>query len=276
MRRFAVTLVFLALAPPVVAGYATRDAWIAVVGHSTGAAGRHFETTIYVTPSSHDETDVTLAFYPASQENKSAPREITLHVAAGQTAAVDLGSQLTGDAGAIGALHIRSVHPVVAEAHLYSHLENQPRSAEVGEIVNAIPAEYAIAAGNTTFVHVPSGTRYKLYAAETNGYPLYFSVTSGTSERRLLLGAHGERSWDLAELLPGAQPATVTVTGVNGSGSIVVVGTAIAEQSQDFNVYEMAIPARARHRMTWPEMTAYAAVAFAIGATAFYRAKSGA
>lgn len=268
--RIAVGIAFAAL--PLAAGYATRDAWISVAGHAVGAGGRRFETTVYMTDVSRSANDVTLTFFPAGAPAPTQ-RSIQLHLGANQSAAIDVGPQLTGDAGAIGALHIVSTRALMSEAHLYSIAPGDHRTAAIGEVLSAVPSDFAIGTGDSTLVHVPAGARYKLYAVETTGYPLYFSIGSGRIDRRVMLRPREESSWDLGALLPGAQPSVLRITGINGSGKIIVLGTAVAEGGEDFSAYEMMMPAKPRHRMTWPEMTAYVVAALAIGLTALYRMK---
>jgi hypothetical protein len=118
-------------------------------------------------------------------------------------------TNLAGDAGAIGALHIRA--------------------------------------------------RYKIYAAETHGFPVYFAVMTmpGSAQRRLDLAANEQPSWDLEELFHGRS----------------VAGTSIDQDSQDLTAWEMSLPAEPRHRLHWPELTAYVVTALAIAVAVFYRMK---
>jgi hypothetical protein len=274
MRILLVVTALCFAAAPVSAGYAARESWVPVAGHATGFGSRHFETTVYMTDMSRSMNDVTVSFFPAGQQD-AKPRSVTLQLGPNQTGALGVGAQLAGENGGIGALFIRSTGPLLTEAHVYTHLENAPVKSDIGEVLNAIPAQFAVGTGDSTLVHVPAGVRYKLYAVETNGFPLYFSVLGGSSgpERRLLIGAHEQRSWDLAQLFPAAEVPVLRITGVNGSGKIIVLGTAIAPQSEDFSAYEMLLPTRARHRMTGAEITAYAAVALAIVIAALYGRK---
>jgi hypothetical protein len=269
----ALIAVFLAVTP-LVAGYTTKDAWFPVVGHAVGYGGRGFYTTIYLTNTSNAAGEVTLSFYAAAQPNV-APRTQTLPLGSHQTAAVDVGAGLTGDAGATGALHILSSGPFVATARLYSRGVNQPAGTEVGAAVSAIPAQYAIGTGESTILHVPAGARYKIYAAETHGFPLYFSVMTmpDSAERRLYLSANEQRSWDLEELFHGTSATSLQLTGVSGSGKIIITGTSIAQASQDFTTWEMSLPSEPRHSLHWPELTAYAAVALALASSAIYKMK---
>ncbi|HEY3055286.1 MAG TPA: hypothetical protein VGK31_05080 [Thermoanaerobaculia bacterium] len=250
-------------------GYATREAWIPVVGHATGFGGRAFSTTVYLTDTSRTMNDVTLSFFASAQPNR-APRSISLQLGPNQSGAVDIGPQLVGDEGAIGALRVHSTGPLIAQARVCSRGANESPSSEVGTLLNAIPSQFAIGTGESTLLHVPAGTRYKLYAVETHGFPLYFSVNTSRHERRLYLAPFEQRSWDL----PDMQALALRVTGINGSGKIVVAGTAIALQSQDFTAYEMSLPTEPRHRLRWPELLSYAAIALALALTALYKMKN--
>jgi len=264
MRFFAVAAIVSTLhATALVAAYASRDAWIPVAGKTAGATGRNFDTNLYITDLSKSANDVTISFFPLGASDIS--RSLTVHLRAGQSKVVSVGPELTGTETGIGALQVRSTGALMAQAHLFT--------TDFGDVVNAIPSPFAIGAGDATIVQVPPAGRYRLYAVETTGFPLYFSVASGRGERRLIIRPHEHRVWDLADILPGPRDSALTITGVNGSGKIIVLGTAIAEQTQDFSAYEMLMPTKARHRMTWPEMTAYAAVAVAIACSAIYRMK---
>ena len=272
-RRSAIIFATLFLATaPLSAGYTTRDAWIPVVGHAVGYAGRGFYTTVYLTDTSRKMNDITLSFYAAAQP-RVTPRSVTLQLGPQQTGAVDLGPQLVGDAGATGALHIHSTGALVATARVYSRAANETPGAEVGATLNAIPSQYAIGTGESTLLHVPAGARYKIYAAETHGFPLYFSVMTmpGSAERRLYLSPHEQRSWDLEDLFHGTSATSLHLTGVSGSGKIVVTGTSIVQASQDFTAWEMSLPTEPRHRMRWPELTAYFSVAIALALAAMTR-----
>lgn len=271
--RFVFTLTTLLFAATnLVAGYASRDAWIPVVGRAVGTRG--FYTTVYLTSVARAKNDITLSFYAAAQPHVAA-RETKLQLDPDQTAALDVGPELVGEGGAIGALHIHSSGPVIATARVYSRAVNQPVGTEVGTAINAIPSQYAIGTGETTLLHVPAGSRYKIYAAETHGFPLYFAVMTmpGSAQRRLYLSPNEQRSWDLEELFHGTSATSLRLTGVSGSGKIVAVGTSIEQDSQDFTAWEMSLPTAARHRLYWPELTAYAAVALAIALAAIYRLK---
>lgn len=260
-RLFLIIVAILAVslaATNTFAGYPSRDSWLPIAGHVSGAADRVFYTTIYLTSVARKTNDVTLSFYPSAQPDVT-PRAVKLQLAPNQTAAVDAGPQLVGEAGAIGAIHVHSSRNVIASCRIFS-------PPAPGAVFNAIPQQFAIGTRESTLLHVPSGGRYKLYAVETRGFPLYFSVMAepGGNERRLYLAAHEQRSWDLSELFAAMNVTALRVTGVNGSGKIVIAATFNSTTSQNFAAFEMSLPTQSRHRMRWPESLAYIAVALAI------------
>ena len=275
-RSLILIAVLSTVATALSAGYTARDAWFPVVGHAVGYAGRGFYTTVYLTDTSRSMNDVTLSFYASSLPH-ALPREVKLQLGPNQTGAVDIGPQLVGDtaAGAIGTLHIHSTGPLLTTARVYSRGANEAAGAEVGAAMSAIPSQYAIGTGESTLLHVPAGARYKIYAAETLGFPLYFSVMTspGPAERRLYLSPHEQRSWDFDALFRGTTASSLRLTGLSGSGKIIVAGTSISPQSQDFTAWEMSLPTEPRHRLRWPELTAYTAAALALALAAIYRMK---
>jgi hypothetical protein len=258
------------------AGYAASDSWLAVAGQTGGGAGgRAFYTTVYLTDVSLKQNDVKLSFYASAQPNVP-PREMKTSIGPNQTAAIDIGPQLTGEGGGTGALHIESTAPLLVDAHVFSRAVNEPAGSNVGTVITAIPSQFAIGTAESTLLHVPAGARYRIYAAETRGFPLYFSAMTlpGPSERRLYLSAHEQRSWDLDELFRGMPVSSLRISGVNGSGKIVVAGTSFAEVSQDFSAWEMSLRAEPRNRLRFPELIAYLAVALALTAAAVVRLKT--
>lgn len=270
-------LAFL-FAVPLFAGYTSTRAWIPVVGEASGAGGRGFYTTLLVANTSGTANDLELEFFAAAQPGR-APSTTRLQLGPSQAGRIVIGPDLVGrSGGGVGALRVSGSAPFVAAARVFSRGANDPASSEVGMTLNAIPAAFAIGSGESTTLLAPSATgRYKIYAVETAGFPITFAIApfdvNGRSfpPRRLYLGAHEQRSWTLQEVF-GAAPgaiASLQLSGVNGSGRIIALGTETAPLSQDFSAYEMTLPTKARHRMRAPELAAYVAVALAIVVAAF-------
>lgn len=265
MRRALAFLVTAVLGCPAFAGYAGRDLWLPVVGRTPTGAGRTFHTTISITNLSGDRADIALSYFPSAQPSQ-APRSIALHIDPRRTRVYEFGSELMTPDRPVGSLRILADRLVIAEARIYSRAPGATIAAEVGATIQAIPAEFAIGSGESTVVHGSTeGSRYRLYTAETSGFPLYFSVTlfddagRETATRRYFLGPREQRVWDV----PG-RFASLRLAGINGSGKIVALGTRIANESQDMTAHEMSLPARPRHRMPRAELLAWIGAAAAV------------
>jgi hypothetical protein len=251
-----------------------HESWLPVVGQVSGG-GRSFYTTLYLTNLSKRRNQVALSFFAEAQPN-ATPRAMSVQLEPDALAAVEVDQRLTGPKGAIGGLRIEATEPLRATANVYSRAADQPPGAETGMTMVAISSEYAIGTHESALLTVPAGVRYKLYAVETHGFPLNFSVQTmpSGSERRLYLSPHEQRSWDVHGLFPNEAMNGIRVTGINGSGKILAAGTAIAQQSSDFTAYVMTLPSTPRHFLRWPEISAYVAAAIAITAAAIYRVKT--
>lgn len=273
---------FCALAVPLLAGYTARRAWLPVVGYASGSGGRGFYTTVLIANTSTRVNHLRLSFYAAGQPGRQ-PRTMSMDLRASQAGRFVVGPDLVGTGGGgVGALRIGGSSSFAAQALLFSRAPADAPGSEVGTTMNAIPQDLAIGTGETTTILAPAATgRYKLYAVETAGFPINFSVSPFDAEghplppRRLYLGVHEQRSWTVEELfgVPAGTIAELRLTGINGSGRIVAVGTEIAAISHDFSAYEMTFPTKPRHRMRAGEITAYVAVALAIVAAAIVTAR---
>ena len=264
-----ITALFLALlAQPAMAGYASRDAWLPIAGRAAGGYGRVFATTIWITNVSSDAADVAVSFCPSMQPNPSPPTVARFRLASGQTRVIeDLGVP------GVGAVRIRSSREVVAHGRVYTI------DTSVSTAFNAVPAQFAIGNGETTTLQGASfaeGLRYRIYAAETTGEAIYFSIAlldpsqRILGEKRLYLAGFEPRVFDLRDEFPsiGSGDALVRIKGVNGSGRLIATGSLIATASGDGTSYEMTFPTRPRTRVGAGETSIYAAVALAIVAAA--------
>lgn len=253
----------LVLAVRALGNYPGKDLWLPVAGHAAGSDGRIHATTVFITNTSDHAADVRMSLHASGEVGKE-PRAVSVRIAPGATHVHDLADRLATAQRPIGSLRISASEPVVADAWLYNQSAMQPGST--ASVLAAIPSEFAIGSGESAVTHASTNeARFKLYVAETRGFPLYFSVTaydaSGrrTSARRLFVDRHDQRSWEL----PG-QFVALQVAGVNGSGTIVFAGARIDNATQDTSFFPMTLPVRARHRIGAIEWTAYALAAAAL------------
>lgn len=259
-------LSILLIAPGLFASYAGRDLVLPVVGRSSGADGRLYDTSVWITNVSKQPASVTLSYYKSAVSN-AAPQTSTLQLNAGE-------SRLLGAPEGAGALRIESNRDVTATARTFSRFPNESDARTIGATFNAIPAQFAIGNGESTEVQgiAPGGARYKLYFVEVAGHPIALELElldprgARLARNRIYLGAHQQTIADAAQLFPNvaAEHAIVRVSGMNGEGRAIVAGASTANESHDTSAYEMAFKTSSRNRMPRGEVAAYIAIAAAV------------
>ncbi len=263
------------IAAPLGAAYASRDVVFPIAGRATGSDGRLFFTALWITnPSESDAVEATLTFRPAAE--KLPARVSPLHLAPGETRVLD-----PLDVDGLGALRITATKDVLASARLYSRMPGESNARRVATSFSAVPVQFAIGSGESATLQgvTPADGRYKIYLAEVAGMPLDISVSLvdprgiTISEKRLYVDKERQVTVDVAELFPlfTSGTATVRVDGANGSGRVVVAGSAIARESQDSSPFEMSFATASRDRMGFLEALTYIAVAAAAGVALFLR-----
>lgn len=253
----------LVLAVRASGNYPGKDLWLPVAGHAAGSDGRIHATTLFITNTSEQPADVRMSLHASGEVGKE-PNTVAVRIAPGATHVHDAADRLATARRPIGALRISSSQPVVADAWLYNRPAAQ--TGTTGSVISAIPAEFAIGSGESAVMHASTGgARFKLYVAETRGFPLYFSVIGRdadgrrTSVHRFFVDRHDQRSWEIQGSF-----VALHVTGVNGSGKIIFAGSRIDQATQDTSFFAMTLPVRARHRIGALEWTAYALAALAL------------
>jgi hypothetical protein len=275
LRTLALLLPVLFIATPLVAAVATRDAYVPIAGRASGAGGRGFFTSVWVTNVADEPASVTLSFLHSARANPS-PFTYTQRLAPGELRKIELPDYLLAGGAGIGALRVQSTRDVLTEAHVYSVVAGEAQSRAVGAAIAAIPAQYAIGSNESTFVQgvATPGTRYKLYVVETVGHPLYFTLTLADArgrtiaEKRCFVSGREQRAYDVQAAFPNRAGAMLKIRGFNGSGKIVATGVAVSTESQDSTAFSMLLPSQSRHRMPAGELLAYVAIAVAAVASA--------
>ncbi len=269
MVKLRICILLIVLAPAAFGAVAARDSCIPVIGKWRGSS-----STLALTNTVDRSTRVRLSWIVGSpREYSPPPLELVLH--GNETRLIDVGRELLHGREAAGGLRIHADADVGAQAIVLAHPNGSPVT------FNAVPARDAIGTGETaTLAGVTGAGGFRLFVAEAKGHPIYFSATAMVGDRQ-----RGERRYYVEPLhqaslmidrdfaLKPGEPFTLMIRAVNGSGRLVVAGGEITA-TQDIVVAEMLTPSKARHRMRWPEVMVYAAVALALVAAAVYRRKN--
>lgn len=271
------------IALPLAAGYASRDVFIPIVGHSVRFDGRVFSTTLWLTNASESGVDAKLTFI-TTVNGKPLLHVSHIHLREGETRLFDeVGASILGTPEATGALHIESTGDVLASARVFSRMSNEPLSHSVAAAFSGMPAQFAIGNQESATLHgVVSGDyRYKLFLVETIGEPLAVAVSivglDGRELRRRIeyLAGNEQKTIDIPDAFPDvhASRAVIRVSGVNGNGRVIAGGVQIALGSQDGTLFEMSMDTKPRFRVSHLEIALYILVTLVLGGALIRRAK---
>lgn len=274
MRARSLLLVgfLLAATPPLFAGYATRDAYLPIVGRAAGADGREYLTTLWVSNPTDERVHVTLTAVAGAHV---ARRALSFDLGSHETRTFDpLAAPFFVEPG-FAAMHIESSDDVIAHARLYTMRGGESPAASVASSFEATPTQFGIGPDESAMLQgivLTPEFRYKIYLIETAGHPLYYSLSlldprgAAIGTTRSYLGPHQHRVADLRDFFPDARGdhAALRFTGVNGNGRLLAAGVQLAVASGDGTAYEMTFPTASRTRMTTAEVIAYVSVAIVV------------
>jgi len=244
-----------AVAAPAWAGFPGTDVFVASVGHGPGSGGSQWRTTLWIYNPTAVPADCQIQLLLRNQANPNPPvYDVT--VASGDTVRFDDAVWTLFGVEGYGALRVVSDRDVVVNSRIY----NQPGSDisdTQGQFFSAVPASFAIGAGESTDVlgvnqASDDAFRYNFGLVETtgNGATVEVALIDGNGlelgSRTYTLQGYEAIQVGLADLGAGSEPTDngrlhVRVTG--GSGKVIAFGSGIANASQDPSTFEMTLEA---------------------------------
>lgn len=244
---------FLAAAAPVRAGFASDDVFLPAVGRTPGALGSQFYTTVWITNLSGAPVTFTFQFLKQGQSNTS-PASFSDSIAAGQTKMYEnVVETKLGLADAIGAARITATGPVLVSERIY----NQPPGADVGDTEGlffaGVPQSFSIASGESASIqgidqNGGENFRYNFALIETGGGTPTVNVQvlddSGVllGQKPYTLSPYEQLQPPVTDVVAGIATinARITATMTGGTGSVLLAGAQIANESQDSSGFEMS------------------------------------
>jgi hypothetical protein len=251
---------------PILFAVAARDLFLPVAGRVHDPL-HDIRTTVTLRNTAAAEAHATVHFVPASG-TPAPPKSLDVVIPPNAARSVDP----FGEENALGALHITSDQPMVANETIVT-----PASSTS---FHALSSQEAITAGEAakldgfTFTHAATETN-RLYVIETNGDALQYSVIVKGPDGKViaqninLIHPFEQHSLDLDHAFPmlAAQNASVMLRGLNGGGSIVAAAAITKRATPVITAREMKVTERHGRGLSRTEKLAYAAIAlFLIGA----------
>ena len=234
------------------AGFASTETYLPAVGRVPGKNGAEFYTTVWATNLTGAPQTFTFEFLKTGQSNPS-PASFHDSLAPGETKVYEnvVESKL-GLSDALGAARILSSGEIFVSERIYNQNPGDDLGNTEGLFFAGVPKTFSISSGESASIQgIDEGSsenfRYNFALIETGGGSPTVDVQvfdgSGTmlgqKSYPLLPYEHVQPSVD--DVVPGIATtnARITATVTGGSGSVLLAGAQVANESQDSSGFEM-------------------------------------
>jgi hypothetical protein len=244
---------FVCVTAPAIAGFLSTDTFLPAVGRVPGQGGAQFYTTVWVTNLGGAPVSFTFDFLKQGQANTS-PASFADTLAPGETKVYEnIIESKFGIASAIGAARIVANGEILVSERIY----DQPPGADVGNTKGlffaGVPKSFSISLGQSASIQgINQGGaenfRYNFALVETGGGSPTVNVQlldgSGTllGQKSYVMQAYEQFQPNVTDITAGVHTtnARITATVTGGSGSVLLAGAQLANESQDSSGFEMS------------------------------------
>jgi hypothetical protein len=251
-RRVLLAAVFLWGTASLFAGFGSTETFLPAVGRVAGQGGAQFYTTVWATNLTTAPQTLTFQFLKQGQANPS-PASFQDTLAASETKVYEnvVESKL-GLTNAIGAARVTSTGEIFVSERIYNQAPGDDVGKTEGLFFAGVPKSFSISAGQSASIQgVDQGGsenfRYNFALIETGGGSPTVNVQVFDGDGTLL----GQKAYPLqpreqvqpnvADVVPGIHTtnARITATVTGGTGSVLLAGAQLANESQDSSGFEM-------------------------------------
>jgi hypothetical protein len=248
LRSLSVVL----LASPLFAGFGSTETYLPAVGRVPGKNGAQFYTTVWATNLTAAPQTLTFEFLKTGQSNPS-PASFHDSLEPGQTKVYEnvVESKL-GLNNALGAARILSSGEIFVSERIYNQNPGDDLGNTEGLFFAGVPKGFSISSGESASIQgIDQGGsenfRYNFALIETGGGSPTVNVQVFDGSGTML----GQKSYPLLpyehvqpavdDVVPGIATtnARITATVTGGSGSVLLAGAQVANESQDSSGFEM-------------------------------------
>ncbi len=252
-RMGLIPAAILAFGAAAFAGFPATETYLPAVGRIPGKDGAQFYTTLWATNLTSAPVSFTFDFLKQGQANPS-PASFSDTLSPGQTKVYEnvVESKL-GLSGTLGGARITASNEILVSERIY----NQPPGADLGNTEGlffaGVPKSFSISLGQSASIQgINQGGsenfRYNFALVETGGGSPSVNVQLFDGNATLL----GQKAYNLlpyeqiqpnvADLFSGIATtnARITATVTGGSGSVLIAGAQVANESQDSSGFEMS------------------------------------
>ncbi len=234
-------------------GVPMNEIYLPSVGRGDGAGTSVWRTTLWIHNLSNTNAHCEIRLLLRDQTNPN-PQTAQLVVPSGDTLKIDDATWALFGTDGFGALRISSFERIIVNSRIYNQ-EGTGLSQTQGQFFGGMPAEFALAAGQSTEIlgvnQAPNNDfRYNYGFVETAGHTVDLNVElidgdgSTLGSTSMNLGPFEARQFNISSIGAGSQPTDngrlhISVSG--GAGRVIAFGSGIANGSQDPSTFEMHV-----------------------------------
>ena len=253
LRRYYSVWAAILVAAPAFAGFPSTETFLPAVGRVPGQGGAQFYTTVWATNLSGATVHFTFDFLKQGQAN-SSPASFTDSLAPGQTKVYEnvVESKL-GLASAIGAARVVSDGEILVSERIYDQAPGADVGNTEGLFFAGVPKTFSISAGQSASIQgINQGGaenfRYNFALVETGGGSPTVNVQlfdgSGTllGQKAYVMQPYEQIQPNVTDITASVHTtnARITATITGGTGSVLLAGAQLANESQDSSGFEMS------------------------------------
>jgi len=242
----------VSVAAPAVAGFGSTETYLPAVGRVPGKNGAQFYTTVWATNLTTAPQTMTFQFLKSGQANPS-PASFHDTLQPGETKVYEnvVESKL-GLSDALGAARITSTGEIFVSERIYNQSPGDDLGNTEGLFFAGVPKTFSISAGQSASIQgIDQGGsenfRYNFALIETGGGSPTVNVQifdgNGTllGQKAFILQPYEQIQPGVGDVVSGIKTtnARITATVTGGSGSVLLAGAQVANESQDSSGFEM-------------------------------------
>jgi hypothetical protein len=237
---------------PLFAGFGSTETYLAAVGRVPGQGGAQFYTTVWASNLTTVQQTLTFQFLKQGQANPS-PASFQDTLQPGETKVYEnVVETRLGLTNAIGAGRVTSTGEIFVSERIYNQAPNDDVGKSEGLFFAGVPKSFSISAGQSASIQgIDQGGsenfRYNFALIETGGGNPTVNVQVFDGDGTLL----GQKAYSLlpyeqiqpsvADVVAGIHTtnARIMATVTGGTGSVLLAGAQLANESQDSSGFEM-------------------------------------
>ena len=252
--RLLLAVFCLVIIGPALAGFAGTDLFLPMVGRQAGAFPSNWYTTVWIYNPGADAVTARISLLERNTANPSPPF-VDVLVAPGDTEKIENIVESLFHVEVFGALRVTAPEKLIVTSRVFSKAVGANDRDSVGQDFAAVPASFAIGAGESTQVlgvhqTLPaalSDSRFNFGFVETTGHTVTVRVTAFDGNnadqgfKDFTVREFSQRQVAFKDHFPAVstENTRLKVEVISGTGRIIAYGSGIANASQDPTTFEM-------------------------------------